>query len=156
MHAQLNHSCAPNALVDAVVQAEWEEEWVSKPVRHLPVVPCRLLPRNVIMQARTRVKADGSGEHSEKPRIAQGSSAGAEPSVNAGTTAATRVVELPTAQAMGRGLAICDTAGTTAQEEAEGERPTRAVGYAIDATSAYRFLPMREPGRDQTLGEGRV
>ena len=124
---------------DAVVRAEWKDEWVSKPVRHLPTVPCRLLPRNVIMQARTRVKGDGSVEHYEKPRISQDSSDGAERSVNAGTAAATRLVELPTTQAMARGWAICDTAGTSAAEEEAGETPTRAVGYAIDDTSAYRY-----------------
>ena len=125
----------------AVVESEWREGWVSRPYEHLPTVPCRLLPRNVIMQQRTKVGAGDVIVHYEKPRISTDLADGAERSVNAGTSAAARMVSLPTAQAFGRGLAICDTAGTCEQEEGEGERPVRAVGYAVDATSAYRYLP---------------
>eukprot|EP00965_Chrysotila_dentata_P158826 5246615-Pleurochrysis_carterae.AAC.1 len=36
------------------VEADMQEEWTSAPTRHLPLVPCRLQPRDVIMQALQR------------------------------------------------------------------------------------------------------
>eukprot|EP00965_Chrysotila_dentata_P131321 4341368-Pleurochrysis_carterae.AAC.1 len=36
------------------VEADTREQWVSTPTRHLPFVPCRLQPRDVIMQARQK------------------------------------------------------------------------------------------------------
>ena len=127
----------------AVVEADMGEQWVSRPTPHLPFVPCRLLPRNVIMQERSRKKADGSMEVYFKPRVSQDSSDGAMRSVNGGVTAADRAVELPRAQQHARGLAICDTAGTTPADEAAGHRPVRAEAYAVDATSAFRFIPVQ-------------
>ena len=127
----------------AVIDADIAEEWVTRPVGHLPYVPCRVLPRNVLRQARTRVRPDGSIEHYLKPRVSQDASDGAEHSVNHGVPASERTVSLPTAQAFGRALAICDTAGTTEADEASGELPVRAVGYAIDVTSAFRFCPLQ-------------
>ena len=44
-------------------------------------------------------------------------------------------------------MAICDTAGTTYEEEAAGETAVRAEAYAIDATSAYRFCPLQRAHR---------
>eukprot|EP00965_Chrysotila_dentata_P022297 737520-Pleurochrysis_carterae.AAC.1 len=65
----------------AAVQADLREGWVAEPVRHLPFVPCRLQPRDVIMQARQRVVAGGDGEpvrveHYEKPRVTTNASFG--------------------------------------------------------------------------------
>ena len=37
------------------ISNEWEERWTTKPTRHLPFVPCRLLPRNVVLQERVRL-----------------------------------------------------------------------------------------------------
>ena len=37
------------------ISNEWEERWTTKPTRHLPFVPCRLLPRNVVLQERLRL-----------------------------------------------------------------------------------------------------
>ena len=63
-----------------VVDADIGEEWVAPPVRHLPFVPCRVLPRNVVMQDRVRWRDDGEGgkvlEQYLKPRITQNSSYG--------------------------------------------------------------------------------
>ena len=120
-----------------VVQADWAEEWASRPTRHLPFAPCRILPRNVIMQERVRLLpgegADGAPrlEAYEKPRITQNSSHGGVDSVNAGVDDDDSFVQLPTVQRFARGWAICDTAG-----EAGG---ARAAGYVVDAESAYRF-----------------
>ena len=125
------------AAAAAAVEKDWAEEWASAPVRHLPFVPCRVLPRNVIMQERVRLlpgeTADGRPriEAYDKPRITQNSSHGGDDSVNAGVDDDETFVQLPTVQRFARGWAICDTAG-----ELGG---ARAEGYVVDAESAYRF-----------------
>ena len=123
-----------------VVENDWREEWADRPVRHLPFVPCRVLPRNVIMQERSRLVASPTGgaptlELYMKPRVTQDSSAGGEHAVNAGVADVDRYVLLPTVQQHARGLAVCDTAGG---DEA------RAASYVVDAESAYRFCPVQE------------
>ena len=122
-----------------VVAADIGEEWVAPPVRHLPFVPCRVLPRNVVMQDRVRWSDDGKGgkvlEPYLKPRITQNSSYGDEASVNAGVSDDERAIALPTVQEHGRASAICDTAG-----ELGGARAER---YVVDAESAYRFCPIQ-------------
>eukprot|EP00965_Chrysotila_dentata_P011356 370611-Pleurochrysis_carterae.AAC.1 len=64
------------------------EEWTSAPTRQLPFVPCRLQPRDVIMQARQRVTqaADGAVhvEDYAKPQVTTNSSFGGTDAVNAG------------------------------------------------------------------------
>eukprot|EP00965_Chrysotila_dentata_P092037 3038690-Pleurochrysis_carterae.AAC.1 len=76
------------------VEADMAEEWVAAPVRHLPSVPCRLQPRDVILQARQRVStaADGSlrVEDYDKPRVTTNSSYGGADGVNAGVPEAER------------------------------------------------------------------
>ena len=126
----------------AVVEGDIKEKWVTPPARHLPWVPCRVLPRNVILQERYRKTSTGI-EAYFKARVSQDSSDGAERSVNGGVAHHDRDVELPRAQQHARGLAICDTAGTTKEEEARGNTPVRAEAYAIDATSAFRFVPVQ-------------
>ena len=42
-----------------VIASDLGEGWVAPPVQHLPFVPCRLLPRNVVMQERTRLVGEG-------------------------------------------------------------------------------------------------
>ena len=125
----------------AAVEKDWAEEWASRPSRHLPFVPCRVLPRNVVMQERVRLlpgdTADGKPrvEAYDKPRITQNSSHGGDDSVNAGVDDDETFVQLPTVQRFARGWAICDTAG-----EPNG---ARAEGYVVDAESAYRFCPVQ-------------
>lgn len=129
------------AAAEATVQKDWAEEWASRPTRHLPFVPCRVLPRNVVMQERVRLlpgeTADGRPrlEAYQKPRITQNSSHGGDESVNAGVEDDERFVQLPTVQRYARGWAICDTAG-----EVGG---ARAEGYVVDAESAFRFCPLQ-------------
>ena len=121
------------------VGADIGEEWVAPPVRHLPFVPCRVLPRNVVMQDRVRWSDGSTGdrvlEQYLKPRITQNSSYGDETSVNAGVADDERAIALPTVQEHGRASAICDTAG-----EIGGARAER---YVVDAESAYRFCPVQ-------------
>ena len=122
-----------------MVAADIRGEWAAPPVRHLPFVPCRVLPRNVVMQDRVRWSDDGKGgkvlEPYLKPRITQNSSYGDEASVNAGVSDDDRAIALPTVQEHGRASAIIDTAG-----ELDGARAER---YVVDAESAYRFCPIQ-------------
>ena len=124
---------------EKVVQADWKEEWADRPVRHLPFVPCRVLPRNVVMQERSRLVDDGDGsppslEAYLKARITQDSSNGGDSSVNAGVSDEDKAVLLPTVQQLGRGIAIIDTAS---------DGTDRAAAYVVDAESAYRFCPVQ-------------
>eukprot|EP00965_Chrysotila_dentata_P044849 1489998-Pleurochrysis_carterae.AAC.1 len=89
------------------------EEWVAPPMRHLPFVPCRLQPRDVILQSRQRVSTAADGtlrvEDYDKPRVTTNSSFGGADSVNAGVPEAERVVRLPRVQELARALAIIGT-----------------------------------------------
>jgi hypothetical protein len=128
------------AAAATVVASDWAEEWADRPVRHLPFVPCRVLPRNVIMQERSRLVPCPAGgpptvELYEKPRVTQDSSDGRDDSVNAAVEAHERYVRLPTIQQHARGLAIVDTAGGA---------DYRGMSYVVDAESAYRFCPVQE------------
>ena len=72
------------SMAEESVRSHIREEWVAPPVRHLPSVPCRLQPRGVVMQHRSRLQADGvTLEEYEKPRITTDSSFGGPDSVNA-------------------------------------------------------------------------
>lgn len=132
------------AAAEAVIQDDMANEWVSPLFTHPPMVPLRVLPRNVVMQPRTRLLSDGRTlEHYEKPRISQDSSDGAEASPNGGVPRAESGVELPTVQQFGRGLAIADEAGTPYDDARACQGSVRADGYCVDATSAFRFLVMQ-------------
>ena len=131
---------AEHPSAEKVVVSDLAEEWVSRPVRHLPYAPCRILPRGVIMQERARLvpAIDGGEPTAEaylKPRITTDSSHGGDAAVNAGVESHERGTNLPRAQDHARGLAICDTAG--------GEH-LRAASYVVDAESAYRFCPVQQ------------
>ena len=136
------HHAGLKAALDAAAKAvrtDLREQWVDQPVSHLPFAPCRVLPRNVVMQERSRlVPAEGGGaptlELYLKARVTQDSSDGGDHAVNAGVPADERYVTLPTVQQHARGLAICDTAGGGA---------ARAASYVVDAESAYRFCPVQ-------------
>ena len=126
-----------------VVDAHLSEGWVRPPTRHLPFVPCRLQPRGVIMQSRTRLAEDGVRlEEYLKPRVTTDSSFGGIDSVNAGVSASQRATALPSAQALARAWAICETAFPEAAGAGAGG--ARIRGYAIDAESAYSFCPVQQ------------
>ena len=125
------------ALAERTVADHVKEEWVAPPVRHLPFVPCRLQPRGVVMQQRSRLLADGvTLEDYEKPRITTDSSFGGPDSVNGGVPGRERSVMLPSIQSLGRGWAMCSAA--------LGGDPDSTAGYCIDAESAYSFCPVQE------------
>ena len=129
---------AEYAAAEKVVIADLSEDWVSAPARHLPFVPCRILPRGVIMQQRAKFSPSAHGEPTitpyMKPRITTDSSHGGDAAVNAGVESHERGTSLPRAQDHARGLAICDTAG---------DHIIRAASYVVDAESAYRFCPVQ-------------
>lgn len=143
-------------LAERRVAADMAEGWSAPLSRHLPFVPCRLQPRGIVLQARTRVLDDGTVEDYLKPRITTDSSFGGIDSVNAGVPGAERAVALPSAQTLGHGWAICDSAyrDLAAADIAEGDdryidddcgraRSLRAGGYCVDAESAYSFCPIQ-------------
>ena len=111
----------------------------------LPFVPCRSLPRNVILQQRSRVLPEtGEVEDFEKPRVTTNSSHGegevggdgvSPLSVNEGVPRSQRYVLLPTVRQLGKGAAIVDEAGA-----ADG---LRAELYCYDLSSAYRFAQLQ-------------
>ena len=110
----------------------------------LPFVPCRSLPRNVILQQRSRVLQSGEVEDYEKPRVTTNSSHGegevggdgfSPLAVNEGVPQHERYVLLPTVRQLGRGAAIVGEAGA-----ADG---LRAELYCYDLSSAYRFAPIQ-------------
>ena len=132
---------------EGVVRAHQEEEWVSQGTTHLPFVPCRIQPRNVVMQERVRlVPAPGgvgdshgfSAEDYLKPRVTTNSSFGAAEAVNAGVPEHERTLWLPTAQLLGRALAICGQAGRSSEAVL-----ARATPYVVDAESAFSFCPIQ-------------
>jgi hypothetical protein len=128
--------------VASAVEKDFSEQWTDRPVRHLPFVPCRLLPKNVVMQERLRVLPDGiSVEEYLKPRITTDASDGASESVNAGVPHEGRYVQLPKIQQHARAAAIIDTASDLIEP---GEPPLHAASYVVDAESAFRFCPLQE------------
>ena len=124
----------PEAAAKAV-DTELEEEWALGPFYHPPTVPIRALPRDVIMQQRSRVIDDqGTIEDYEKPRITLNPSAGPD-SVNAGIPQEERSVALTTARDLGYGLALIDVPARDAG--------VSVAGYGVDMTSAYSFIPVQ-------------
>ena len=49
------------------VQKEFDEQWSDRPIRHLPFVPCRLCPKDVVLQDRVRI-VEGQFESSGRYR----------------------------------------------------------------------------------------
>ena len=129
------------AAADRTVRSHLQEEWVSPPTRHLPFVPCRLQPRGVVMQPRSRVLPDGTIEDYLKPRVTTDGSFGGPDSVNAGVPDGERGVTLPSAQTLGVGWAICQSAFDDAEAMEGGGTPV--AGYCVDAESAYSFCPVQ-------------
>ena len=120
------------------------EGWTAPPTRHLPYVPCRLQPRGVIMQPRSRLMPDGvTLEEYEKPRITTDSSFGGPDSVNAAVGDTDRSVRLPSIQTLGRGWAICQTAYPAHPAPPGLSSHADVQGYCIDAESAYSFCPIQ-------------
>ena len=123
------------------VAAHIEEKWTDAPVRHLPFVPCRMQPRGVVEQARSRLLPDGSVEEYFKPRVTTDGSFGGPDSQNAGVPDSERAVVLPSVQSLGRGWAICASAYRGEPTSEGGDASVQ--GYCIDAESAYSFVPVQ-------------
>ena len=132
------------AEADAAIRSDIKAGAVFTGFGTLPFVPCRSLPRNVILQQRSRVLKSGEVEDYEKPRVTTNSSLGegelgsdglSPLAVNEGVPQHERYVLLPTVRQLGRGAAIVDEAGA-----ADG---LRAELYCYDLSSAYRFAPIQ-------------
>ena len=123
------------AAVRAVVDAHQTEGWVTGLHAHLPMVPCQLTPRNVVMQDRTRV-VDGELESYLKPRVTANFSNGAAESLNGGVPLADRYVKLPTVQSLGRGTGVVDAATRFDECSAPDPEDVARCGGAADAAAA--------------------
>ena len=133
------------AAADKAIQVDIAAGSVLSGYLTLPFVPCRSLPRNVILQQRSRVLVDtGEVEDYEKPRVTTNSSHGegelggdgvSPLAVNEGVPREQRYVLLPTVRQLGRGAAIVGEAGA-----ADG---LRAELYCYDLSSAYRFAQLQ-------------
>ena len=135
------------ASVRKVVDAHQREGWVTQLFEHLPMVPCRLTPRNVVMQERARVADSGQLESYLKPRVTSNSSDGGAESTNGGIPLADRYVRLPVVQSLGRGAAMVQAA-TTFDESLAPSPPAVAA-----AVVAGRELEEAAPGRGDGGGE---
>ena len=129
------------AVAAKAVEANLKEEWVTPPTRHLPFVPCRLQPRGLVFQSRTRVLPDGSVEEYDKPRVTSDGSFGGIDSSNAALQDDDRGVALPSAQTLGRGWAVCASAFPRAPR---APSDAGVGGYCVDAESAYSFCCVQE------------
>ena len=113
------------------VEKELREEWALGPFYHTPTVPFRALPRDTIVQLRSRVLPDGSVEDYDKDRITLNPSKGKN-SVNGGISKEQRRVALTNVRDLGAGVAVCGVAATDAG--------LLVALYATDIASAYSFL----------------
>ena len=124
-----------------VVASHGDAQWVSEGTRHLPFVPCRLQPRNVVKQARLRVVGEGDTARVEewmKPRVTTNLSFGAEQSYNAAVPLSERSLLLPTIQQYGLAAAILSRACA-----APSRSRLRVRGYVVDADSAFSYCPIQ-------------
>ena len=132
------------AAADKAIQVDVTAGSVLSGYLTLPFVPCRSLPRNVILQQRSRVLDNGEVEDYEKPRVTTNSSHGegevggdgiSPLAVNEGVPSEQRYVLLPTVRQLGRGAAMVGEAGA-----ADG---LQAELYCFDLSSAYRFAQLQ-------------
>ena len=129
---------------DAAIRSDVAAGSVLTGFTTLPFVPCRSLPRNVILQQRSRVLPNGEVEDYDKPRVTTNLSCGegelgdggsAPLSVNDGVPQDERYVRLPTVRELGRGSAIVGEAG-----KADG---LHAELYCFDLSAAFRYAPIQ-------------
>ena len=132
------------AAVDRVVRDDTAAGWVLGDFFTLPFVPCRSLPRNVVIQARSRALASGEVEDYDKLRVTTNLSDGeaqlgdegdAPLAVNEGVPDHERTMQLPTVRQLGAGAAIVGEAG-----RADG---LKAELYCFDLKSAFRYAPLQ-------------
>lgn len=145
------------AAVRQVMDTHKKEEWITPILPHPPMVPCKCIPRNVVMQERMRASTSGELETYLKPRVTSNSSFGGPESVNGGVPQADRYVRLPTVQDFGRGAAIVNAAtsfdaadpdskastvddGGAAPEGTASGSDGKGGVCAVDLESAYSFL----------------
>ena len=120
--------------VDTVVREDVRKGWTSAPFAHLPFAPCRIVPRNVVLNQKQKVEADGSIRTFWKPRVTTDDSFPHDgSSMNAGTPKAETSTELPTPQHLAWALAVIlkatDAAGL------------QACLWSLDFSDAYRYVP---------------
>lgn len=120
--ASWHHSGVQSHFADAdrIVRAERAEQWTRVSNAYsLPFVPCTFSPRDVVMQERSRLEADGRLTVYEKPRVthnlskvlrALGGRKHGESANSAVPTAEKALPGMPTVQQYARAQAVCDLA----------------------------------------------
>ena len=131
--------------VNKIYKEELDNEWVTAPVAHLPYVPIKVIPKNVVMQERPKVADSGELQLHLKPRVTTDLSDGAEDSVNAGVPTEGRQINLPRAQSLAQAAAIIEAmcTGEDSVMQTHIGSTTSAELYAADAESAFRYMPVQ-------------
>ena len=138
-------------IVETMVREEMAKGWLQGCSEDIPFTHCNLMPRNAIMQARTRWTISGGLEDYFKARVTSHLSAallGKKDSMNGGMVKANTEVGLPEILMLGRAAAIVDAAcaadGTCAREQQrrkrlqdEGRLAKRCTRIPKAAASAY-------------------
>jgi hypothetical protein len=122
------------AAAQAAVAKDCAAGFAQRGFQHLPFLPCRLVPRNIVQQRKWRLEEDGSVTEFAKPRLTTDDSwaeGGAVTARNAGI-ALDEIpgVNLPSARTLGEAAAILRAVAL------EAGVPVRV--YARDIEAAYR------------------
>ena len=133
---------AEYAAAEKVVIADLSEDWVSAPARHLPFVPCRILPRGVIMQQRAKFSPSAHGEPTitpyMKPRITTDSSHGGDSAVNVGVESHERGTSLPVPRITPEAsLSVIPPAITSSEQRRTSWTPSPLTDSAQFSTPTY-------------------
>ena len=125
--------------VDKVVQHDVSRGWTDAAIEHLPFVPCRVIPRNVVMNLKYRMGDGGGMERFWKPRVTTDDSFPHDgSSMNDATARIETTTELPTPQHLALALAIILDA---TKRNCTG---VGAVLWGLDFSDAYRMCPVQK------------
>lgn len=123
------------------VDADTAEGWVSEGTRHLQFVPSRLVPKNVVSQAKWKLGADGSVARVQKWRVTTDDSIAAD-GTDSRNSAIDREeldkVSLPTIQQLARAVAVVRATAARWGVHVPSEQLEQVAVWALDLTSAYR------------------
>ena len=125
--------------LDDIVRKDADEKWILGPFCYCPPTePFRALPRNVVLQTRTKQAEDGSFYEWQKPRGTTNSTAGPaggrdlEDSPNACIDPSQKSMALPSAVRHAQAAGVVDGFG-------DGKR-VRGRVYSTDRENAFTFL----------------
>ena len=136
-HCEARSAGAGFKQVDDVVRQDVEREWTAPAVQGLAYVPSRVVPRNVVMNLKFKVGADGVMNRVWKPRVTTDDSFPHDgTSMNDGTAAEETATKLPTPQHLAWALAVILGATDAAR--------IGVVLWGLDFSDAYRYCPVQK------------